>query len=181
MCNVKEKAEKQEFPAKGGEHWYYKGEQFTIGTTDHHYFETSGNPDALYVSMRDSAGKSWVITQKAFIDKFKREEPIVDRYIIPNQILKRKPCSEGVMALGNVLVGKREYSSAWEAALGIQKSGNMNNAFKVSELYAWYKSCYGREPANEYLLFLAKALNLVPESSNGPDRATLKRLLGIKE
>ncbi len=171
------------FPAKGGEKWFIRGREFTVGTTHQKYFETNGNSETLYLSMRGDDGTCYVITHKAFLDKAKREEPIVERYITPAQILDSNPCNAGVLKLGFTL-GVAKYGAGthcWQVVRAIENNGHMNRKYKVSELYDWFKMSTGAEPENSYLLFLAKALNLVPRDSNGPDRGTLKRLLGIKE
>jgi hypothetical protein len=175
----------KEFPAKRGETWFIKGVAYTVGITNMKYIDTNGDPDTLYVFLRPVGGTSdegWVITRKAFLDKAKREEPIKDVFITPRQILDAEPCADGVQALGAVLGVSIWSDPPWLAANRIADKSMMDNAVKVSDLYTWYKNGIGRIPDISYLKFLAVVLGLIPRQIvQGPDRETLKRLLGIKE
>ncbi len=171
---------KEEFPAKGGEKWFIRNKEFTVGTTHQKYFETNGDSSTLYLSMRDADGKCFVITHKAFMEKASRETPIKEVFITPRQILAGLPCEEGIVALGAVLGVSSLENSAWKVVYFLENRGLMDKTFKVSELYAKRVTRQFMVP-DSWLNFLAKLLNLIPAMKTGPDRETLKRLLGIKE
>lgn len=186
MCKtISDDGVNTDFPAKGGEKWFIRGEEFTVGTTHQKYFETNGDPDTLYLSMRNSTGKGFVITHKAFLDKAKREEPIIERYITPNKFLSSKPCDQGIWAFG-VATG---YFSAkgmpenpmFELTKAVAIGKVLNNSWKISDLYHNFMVKTHEPISTDWLLWMAKLLDLVPKTSSGPDRGTLLRLLGIRE
>lgn len=178
MCNSNPSMSR--FPAKTGDTWLLKGAPMKVCTTEASYFETNGDPSVQYVVLQDKEGGHHLITRKAFLDKAKREEPIVELFITPRQILDAKPCEGGIQALASCIGMATEGASVVTALRSLYENDRIDSAYKVSELHTWYMAVYGAYPDDRYLLFLAKALKLVPESSSGPDRATLKRLLGIK-
>lgn len=172
---------KEEFPAKGGEKWYIDGKEFTIGTSGHKYFESNGDPDKLYATMRDENGVLYIITEDAFLKKAVREPKLVDKHISPDKLMRADPCIGGVRALCQVL-GIKDYGDTFYSMVkALTKSGELNVQRSVNEFYGAYWRKFGEAPGDSYLLFVAKALNLVPKDSKGPDRATLCRMLGIKE
>lgn len=179
MCKVTNA--KPEFAAQGGETWYLNGEPYTIGTSGCSYFETNGNPETLYLNIRDKNGKCYIITHKAFMEKATKNNPIKDVFVTPRDILNMQPCDSGVVDLAVALDCCNYGVKPWEAALKIQDSGRMDCAYTVNELYRWYMEKNGGLVPNSYLLFLARKLNMIPKVGNGPNIDTVKRLLGIKE
>lgn len=175
------------FSAKMGEVWYLKGKPYVVIATNFKYMDTNGDPDTLYVALRaeDHAdgnpdSERWIITRKAFTEKASKEPPVFKEvYVTPDQILRSDPCKDGIGALGFAL-GFPNFS-IYELVRALTKGGFLDKPYNVSELYSVYKFWAKREPNTEWLLYLAKLLNVLPSQSNMNDRATLKRLLGIKE
>jgi len=174
---------KPEFQALPGETWFIKNQPMKIISVAASYIDTSGDPSTKYVVLKDGMGEHHLITRRAFMDKAKREEPLVERFISPYQIMYAGACSEGAHVLFE-LIGLKFENDTFLDGLTLGASGKMHNSFKVSDLY--HRHCREilssrAKTRTSWLLFIAKALDLVPQSSNMSDRPTLMRLLGIKD
>lgn len=166
---------KEDLP-KGGEKWFIGNKEFTIGTLGQKYYDTNGDPDKLYMSMRGPEGECYIITMDAFVKKARREAPRIELFITPDQIMRAKPCEAGARFLYKHLGIKFENDPYLDGAT-LAASGKRSLVLSVQELYMAY---YLGNAPDTWLVFLAKVLKLIPEQSCGPDRTTLKRLLGIK-
>jgi hypothetical protein len=168
------------FPAKAGEQWFIKGIPYVVGIHNQQYIYGNGNDsEARYVSLTAQDGTPCIITHRKFLELAKREEPSVERFITPDQIMLNKPCEEGAKALFRFL--RVAYTgSPYIQGANLAASGKRSLAINIKDLYkAHYDLGYG-QMQDSWLLFLAKALNLIPDRSMGVDRATLLRLLGVK-
>lgn len=165
-----------DFSPKIEDIWYINGRKIVIDQPLLRYFNKEQDVATKYLSFQFEDGEHCIITHSLFKSSATREEPRVERFVTPRQILNAKPCEDGVIALGKILELK-SVDKAWEALDLLYKGQKMNCSYKVSELYNWWGEI-GSVPTS-WLLFMAQLLNLVPKDSRGPDRETLKRLLGI--
>lgn len=186
MCGTGKKPEemyKTTGPAepKVGSKWTYGLATFTVKEVGLKYFQNTDSNPTRYALVEDHAGVLGLITHAALRRDCKPwQEELKPVYVTVRKILSHTPCEEGIVALGALLGGSDKQDKAWQAVAALSARGQMDVAFKVSELYDWYVHAYDCHPSTVYLTFLAKVCNLIPEGiAQGPYRTTLKRLLGI--
>lgn len=188
MCNIKQYGETMEVPfshkgiiVDSGTVWYMDGRKIIIDQPVLHYHNTNGDVNTKYLSFQFQDDKSWnICTHKMFAGSAKTEEPLVERFITPDQIMRKSPCMEGASTLYKYL-GIPYSEDPYLNGANLAASGKRSLAMNMQSLADGHLAMgRGRMPDN-WLLFLANALNLVPNMRKGPDRATILRLLGIKE
>lgn len=169
---------------KRGSKWVFRGKQYRVIDVGRKYLFTNGDPETLYLAIDEVGGEGrFIITHRRFIDEATPEQPLVERFITVGQILDAGPCVDGVRALARILGMPGADSIVDEKLvykLMMYFRGSDTTPRKVSDLYDGYKRVYSNLPDTSWLLFIAQALNLVPKGMSHMDRATLKRMLGIK-
>lgn len=174
-------------PQKGSK-WVILGEVYAVRATGQEYLAGNGfDPNARYISLyrlkpdgnySDSRAPSHVITHKRFAELAKPFEALTERFVSASTLLNSEPCDIGVEFILQALGGGPTKTLFGNLRMLVTRTG-LSNSYPCKWWYDKYKAIRGHFPPTGWLLFAARALDLVPKSSNGPDRATLLRLLGI--
>lgn len=165
-----------------GSKWVYMDEVLTVKQIGLKYWRSSGDPTLEYAVVESKLhGDTKLVTHKALMRDCKPwVEPPKDVYVKLASILAANPCDTGVVALGAIVANGEKHGKAWQAALALGQQ-NMDREFRVSSLFEAFMAMYGHEPETSWLLFLCNVSHMLPKGmTQGPDRATMKRLLGIQ-
>jgi hypothetical protein len=173
---------------KKGTKWVFDsdGREYEVIGVGRKYLFTNGDPDTLYLAVNDvnDPNGRFIVTHKRFADEAKAEKPLVERLITVGQILNAGPCIDGVRALARILgmpdAHKVEDERIVFRLMQHVRPSGLNIGYSVNNLYEGYNQVFGDVAPTSWLLFIAKALNLVPKGMSQMDRKTLLRLLGIK-
>jgi hypothetical protein len=166
-----------------GSKWVCKGDVLTVKQTGLRYFNNPDSNPTMYAIVEDADGQQLLMTHAAIRRDCKpwAEKPTL--FVTLGGILNADPCREGLLQLCRMygcgqLVDTN--SSTFQLMQLFVGHPSINKAVSVQEFYNLYHANNGYV-SGAHLRFVCKMLNLVPRASNGPDRATMLRLLGIKE
>lgn len=162
--------------------WWIQGKEYEVRGLGRKYLFSNGNPDTLYLAINDvKSGDGYIMTHSRFAQEAEPHAPRIERFVTPGQLLAAGPCEDGVLALGRFLFDKNYSgceSPVYEVTRTVIAQGKLSQAYRLQSMYDFMGQ---KRIPDSWLLFVAKVLNLVPKHAiQGPDRATLLRLLGIK-
>lgn len=181
---------------KKGTKWVFDsdGREYEVAGVDRKYLFTNGDPDTLYLAVNDvnDPNGKFILTHKRFATEAKAKVDRVERFISLDMIMRNKPCWEGAvwafyaaeilpgrLAARNLEEGEEDWFRLGRMAEGSNRY-KMSKSMSVSKMYEKIEKGMDVVP-DPWLLFIAKALDLVPKGMSHMGRKTLLRLLGIKE